>query len=94
MPDISLDVREIPKAQRHPKIFSIFDSLEVDEALVLINDHDPRHLHGEFEANLPGAYGWEYLSREKGDYRIRISRTARASARKLANTAERTAVLE
>lgn len=91
MPDVTLDVREIPKPSRHPKIFGIFDSLAVGEALILVNDHDPRHLHDEFEEKLPGGYGWEYLVREKRDYRIRISKvTEAAPARRLGNTAELT----
>lgn len=91
MPDITLDVREIPKPQRHPKIFSIFDGLAVGEALVLVNDHDPRHLHDEFEADRAGGYSWEYLVREKRDYRIRIGKTtATTPPRKLGNTVELT----
>ncbi|MGB3698202.1 MAG: DUF2249 domain-containing protein [Gordonia sp. (in: high G+C Gram-positive bacteria)] len=91
MPDVTLDVREIPKPQRHPKIFGLFDSLAVGEAVILVNDHDPRHLHDEFEEKLPGGYGWEYLVREKRDYRIRISKTTEAPPpRKLGNTAELT----
>ncbi|MGB3602964.1 DUF2249 domain-containing protein [Gordonia sp. (in: high G+C Gram-positive bacteria)] len=92
MADVELDVREIPKPARHPKIFGIFDSLDVGEAVILTNDHDPRHLHDEFEAKLPGGYGWDYEIREKRNYRIRISKTtAAAPPRKLGNTADLTA---
>ncbi|GAA4680869.1 DUF2249 domain-containing protein [Gordonia humi] len=91
MPDITLDVREIPKPQRHPKIFAIFDGLDVGDALVLVNDHDPRHLHDEFEADRAGGYSWDYLVREKRDYRIRIGKTTAATPpRRLGNTAELT----
>lgn len=91
MTDITLDVREIPKPQRHPKIFSIFDGLAIGEAIILVNDHDPRHLHDEFEADRPGGYSWEYLVREKRDYQIRIGKTtATTPPRKLGNTVELT----
>ncbi|MCZ0911995.1 MULTISPECIES: DUF2249 domain-containing protein [Gordonia] len=76
MADIELDVREIPKPLRHPKIFGIFDDLSVGEALILVNDHDPIPLHGQFEDVRAGAYSWEYLVREPRDYRIRIGKTA------------------
>ena len=92
MADITLDVREIPKPQRHPKIFAIFDGLAVGEALILVNDHDPKHLHDEFEADRTGGYSWDYLVREKRDYRIRIGKTtATTPPRRLGNTAELTA---
>ncbi|GED96836.1 DUF2249 domain-containing protein [Gordonia crocea] len=86
-----IDVREIPKPQRHPKIFALFDSLGAGEALILVNDHDPRHLHDEFDVERPGSYSWEYLVREKRDYRIRIGKTTSAALpRKLGNTTDLT----
>jgi len=69
-----LDVSEVPKPERHPLIFARFRSLGVGESFVLRNDHDPRHLREEFERELPGAYRWEYLSSEPGDWRIRLTR--------------------
>ncbi len=87
-----IDVREIPKPQRHPKIFALFDSLGAGEHLILVNDHDPRHLHDEFEVERPGSYSWDYLTREKRDYRIRIGKTTSAALpRTLGNSAELTA---
>jgi len=75
--DDELDVREVPKPQRHPLIFTRFGSLAVGESFVLVNSHDPKHLHEEFERDLPGAYDWTYLP--AGDtrlWRIRIARRA------------------
>ena len=75
--DDELDVREVPKSQRHPMIFTRFGSLAVGGSFVLVNSHDPKHLHDEFERDLPGAYDWTYLP--TGDtrlWRIRIARRA------------------
>jgi uncharacterized protein (DUF2249 family) len=70
-----LDVRAIPKPQRHPLIFTRFDSLTVGESFVLINSHDPKHLHEEFERAHPGAYDWSYLPTSNSRfYRIKITR--------------------
>lgn len=44
-----LDVREVPKAQRHPLIFDRFAALPDQGAFVLVNSHDPKHLRDEFE---------------------------------------------
>lgn len=88
MTDDELDVRQLPKPQKHPTIFSRFAELEVEDAFVLVNNHDPRPLRGEFERDHPGGYGWEYL--EEGPvWRIRISKlTAAPLPRVLVNTAE------
>ncbi|NMO04453.1 DUF2249 domain-containing protein [Gordonia sp. TBRC 11910] len=82
----TLDVREIPKPQRHPQIFGIFRDLAAGDSLLLVNDHDPRHLHDEFEASYPGSYAWEYVRREHRDYQVRISKvTSTPLPRKLTN---------
>jgi uncharacterized protein (DUF2249 family) len=78
-----LDVRDVPKPQRHPLIFARFGALGVGESFVLVNSHDPRHLHDEFERDQPGAFGWEYVQRDPREWRIRISRTAAAPAPRL-----------
>jgi uncharacterized protein (DUF2249 family)/quercetin dioxygenase-like cupin family protein len=70
-----LDVRSVPKPQRHPQIFARFASLEPGASFVLVNSHDPKHLREEFERDHPGAYDWSYL--ESGPvWRIRITRLA------------------
>lgn len=72
------DVREVPKPQRHPLIFARFDALGVGESFVLVNSHDPKHLHDEFERDHPGTYDWTYLP--AGDTRLwRIQITRRAA---------------
>ena len=48
-----LDVREVPPAERHPKIHDAFESLEPGETLVLVNDHEPTPLFYEFRAEVP-----------------------------------------
>ncbi|WP_026924045.1 DUF2249 domain-containing protein [Glycomyces arizonensis] len=83
-----LDVRAMRKPDKHPAIFEAYDALPVGASLVLVNDHDPKHLHDEFEARHPGGHGWEYLSREKRNWRIRITRLASTPLpRVLADTA-------
>lgn len=44
MPDNQLDLRDVPPAQRHPKVFDAFEELESGEALTLVNDHEPKPL--------------------------------------------------
>lgn len=91
MPDQELDVRPLAKPDKHPQIFRAFDSLAVGESFVLVNNHDPRHLRDEFEADYPGSYGWEYLDRGPV-WRIRISRlSSTALPRVLADTSQLTA---
>lgn len=71
-----LDVRGMRRPEKHPAIFATYAALAVGDAFVLINDHDPQHLHEEFEADHAGSYAWEYLNREARDWRIRIAKLA------------------
>jgi len=62
-----LDVRQVPKSQRHPMIFARFDALAAGESFVLVNSHDPIHLREEFARDRPGAYDWRYLEGSHSD---------------------------
>jgi uncharacterized protein (DUF2249 family) len=59
MADNELDVRQLRKPDKHPTIFAIYADLPVWGSFVLVNNHDPKHLHEEFEADHAGSYGWE-----------------------------------
>ncbi|GBE65903.1 hypothetical protein MFM001_23650 [Mycobacterium sp. MFM001] len=89
MAENELDVRELPKPQKHPTIFATYGALAVGESFVLVNNHDPKHLRDEFETDYPGSYGWEYVEKGPKVWRIRITKlTATSLPRILANTAE------
>ena len=70
----ALDVRVIPPREKHPTIFRTFDALEPGDSFVLINDHDPRPLRYQFEAEMPDRYGWEYLEQGPEVWRVRITK--------------------
>lgn len=71
-----LDLRPVPRPQRHPMIFAKFDALAVGESLVLVNDHDPVPLHTQMDRLRPGQLGWEYMMRGPEIFRIRLRRVA------------------
>jgi uncharacterized protein (DUF2249 family)/quercetin dioxygenase-like cupin family protein len=76
MGDHEVDVRTLRKPDKHPAIFQAYAAIGAGESLVLVNDHDPRHLRDEFEIEYPGGYSWEYLARDPRDWRIRITKLA------------------
>lgn len=69
-----IDVRTIVPRERHPLIFATFDALEAGEEFELINDHDPKPLYYQFQAERPGAVAWEYLEQGPETWRVRIGR--------------------
>jgi uncharacterized protein (DUF2249 family) len=72
----TLDVRPLPPSERHARIFAAFQGLDPGEAMLLVNDHDPRPLYYQFQAEMPGAFAWEYVERGPEVWRVRITRQA------------------
>lgn len=70
-----LDVRTLPPAQRHEQIFAAVAALVPGEGFVLANDHDPKPLKYQLDAEQPGEIGWEYLAEGPDVWRVLISRT-------------------
>lgn len=75
-----LDLRAVPRPERHPMIFAKFDALPVGTSLRLLNDHDPIPLHRQFETLRAGQALWEYIERGPELFRIRIRRVAPSSS--------------
>ena len=71
-----LDLRNTPRPQRHPIVFTAFDRLEEGESFVLINDHDPQPLRRQIERTREGKMAWEYIERGPECFRIRITRVS------------------
>jgi uncharacterized protein (DUF2249 family) len=75
MSDIKqLDIRPVPPPQKHPTIFNTFDSLENGEGFILINDHEPRPLYYQFQAERPGQFQWNYLEQGPEVWRVNIKK--------------------
>lgn len=69
-----LDVRPIPPRDKHPTIFSTFDDLSSGESMILVNDHDPKPLRYQLDAERTGQFGWTYQEEGPTVWRVRIDR--------------------
>jgi len=69
-----LDVRDLPPAQRHKQIFDAYDDLAGGTGFVLVNDHDPKPLYHQFEAEAGPSFRWEYRQRDLGEFRVLIGK--------------------
>ena len=73
-----LDVRRFPHGQRHDVIFTTYGTLAPGGGFILVNDHDPKPLRYQFEAQHPGGYTWDYVQEGPDLWRVRIGRAAAA----------------
>ncbi|NMR19068.1 DUF2249 domain-containing protein [Cellulomonas fimi] len=69
-----LDVRPLPPAQRHERILATVAALVPGEAFVLVNDHDPKPLRYQLDAEQPGQIAWEYLAEGPELWRVLLTR--------------------
>jgi uncharacterized protein (DUF2249 family) len=80
MTHTTVDVRYILPRERHPLIFSSFGKLAVGQAMELVNDHDPRPLYYQFQAELPGRFGWDVIEAGPDTWRVSIIKLKAAHA--------------
>lgn len=76
----TVDVRAIAPRERHPLIFGTFDRLAAGEALLLVNDHDPKPLFYQFQAESKGQFTWDYLESGPDVWQVKIGKPAAAVA--------------
>lgn len=73
--DKVLDVRNEPHMRRHELIFQMFGGLNAGDGFVLVNDHDPKPLYYQFDAQHHDTFSWDYLEQGPQVWRVRIGRS-------------------
>jgi uncharacterized protein (DUF2249 family) len=63
----TLDLRDVPPAQRHPKIHDAFRDLDSGETLRIVNDHEPKPLFYEFQAEVESFDAENYAVERRGE---------------------------
>ncbi|HMM53944.1 MAG TPA: DUF2249 domain-containing protein [Candidatus Desulfobacillus sp.] len=72
----TIDVRTIPPPQRHPLIFNTYRELGVGSSFYLVNDHDPKPLYYQFQAEYGDKFSWDYLESGPQVWKVQISKKA------------------
>ena len=67
MAETTLDLRDVPPPERHPKIHTAFDELAPGETLTIVNDHEPKPLFYEFQAERPAFDADGYAVEQRGE---------------------------
>lgn len=71
-----IDVRTIEPRFRHSLIFQTFGALAPGDHFVLVNDHDPKPLQYQFQAEMPDTYTWTYEKQGPEVWQVRIGKAA------------------
>ena len=71
-----VDVRTIHPRERHPLLFRTFDELSPGDAFELVNDHDPRPLYYQLQAERGRQLDWSYLEQGPDRWRVKVGKAA------------------
>jgi uncharacterized protein (DUF2249 family) len=71
----TFDVRPFHPAKRHEMVFDAFAALMPGEAFVFTNDHDPKPLYYQIEAENKEPFAWEYLQAGPEMWQVRVAKT-------------------
>jgi uncharacterized protein (DUF2249 family) len=74
----TLDVRQLAPRERHAGIFAAFKRLAVGAALDIVNDHDPKPLYAQLQAEAPDSFSWAYAQNGPEVWRVTIQKLAPA----------------
>ena len=69
-----LDVTRLAPKDKHPTIHRCLAELLDGETLRIYNDHDPRPLKFEIEADFPGMFSWNYVDNGPDVWRVDIGK--------------------
>ena len=67
-----MDLRPFPPAERHEMFYKAFADIHPGEAFEFINDHDPKPLYYQMEAESKEPFRWEYLQKGPDEWKVRV----------------------
>ena len=73
-----IDVRQLIPIKRHEKIFQLVGALAPGNSFVLVNDHDPKPLYYQLQAEHPNQFSWTYVEKGPSVWRVEIGRVSKA----------------
>ncbi len=74
--DPKLDVRSEVPMRRHELILQTYNDLDAGKGFELVNDHDPKPLYYQFDAEYTDKFTWDYLEEGPEVWRVRIGKPA------------------
>lgn len=72
---ILINATQLPHATRHAFIFESFDELQHEDAIILVNDHDPKPLYYHLQHEKGSCFSWSYLAQGPDIWKVLITKT-------------------
>lgn len=69
------DIRPYTPTERHEMFYKAFADIKPGEAFEFINDHDPKPLYYQMEAESKEPFRWEYIEEGPEKWKVRVVKT-------------------
>lgn len=70
-----MDIRSYTPTERHEMFYKAFEDIKPGEAFEFVNDHDPKPLYYQMEAESEEPFRWEYLEGGPEKWKVRVIKT-------------------
>lgn len=70
-----MDLRPYPPTERHEMFYKAFADIKPGEAFEFVNDHDPKPLYYQMEAESKEPFRWEYVEQGPEQWKVRVIKT-------------------
>lgn len=70
-----MDLRPYPPTERHEMFYKTFADIKPGEAFEFVNDHDPKPLYYQMEAESKESFRWEYVEQGPEQWKVRVIKT-------------------
>lgn len=70
-----MDLRPYPPTERHEMFYKAFADIKLGEAFEFVNDHDPKPLYYQMEAESKESFRWEYVEQGPEQWKVRVIKT-------------------
>ncbi|HIX55787.1 MAG TPA: DUF2249 domain-containing protein [Candidatus Sphingobacterium stercoripullorum] len=70
-----MDLRPYPPTERHEMFYKAFADIKPGEAFEFVNDHDPKPLYYQMEAESKESFRWEYVEQGPEQWKVRVIKT-------------------
>lgn len=76
MPILTLDIRKYDNDDKNKVVLEAFDSLELGERMILINDYDPSPMFQKLEEERGAKVEWEHTMEGPSQWESAVSKRA------------------
>ncbi|WDM03066.1 DUF2249 domain-containing protein [Alicyclobacillus cycloheptanicus] len=70
-----IDVRQFASRVKHQTIFAVWGALSPGSKMLLVNDHDPKPLYYQLDAEYSQQFEWTYLEAGPERWQVEIQKT-------------------